>query len=191
MKGETTRDLIVEAAGQLFYRRGYQHTSFADIAGELKISPGNFYYHFETKDEILDAVIHARLASTEALLRSWEAEDDRPVERIRNFIHIPLVNWNKHMRSGCPTGTLWAELLKLEHASRKHVKGLFTLFRTWLRRQFTLLGRASDADALAMHLLLRSQGIAMLASAFGDEQFIRREVEEMCQWLESVAGSAT
>jgi len=36
-----------------------------------------------------------------------------------------------------------------------------------------------------MHLLARSQGVATLASAFHDEKFIRQEVKEMCDWLES------
>ena len=59
-----------------------------------------------------------------------------------------------------------------------------------MRRQFTLLGRATDADALAMHLLARSQGVATLANAFNDERFIRREVKQMCDWLRSCTESA-
>jgi TetR/AcrR family transcriptional regulator, transcriptional repressor for nem operon len=59
-----------------------------------------------------------------------------------------------------------------------------------LRRQFALLGRAADADALAMHLLARSQGVATLANAFNDEKFIKQEVEQMCDWLKSCAEGA-
>ncbi len=60
----TTRDRIVQAADQLFYRQGFEHTSFSDIADDVQISRGNFYYHFKTKDEILDAVINVRLVDT-------------------------------------------------------------------------------------------------------------------------------
>src|SRR5262249_39312265 len=59
----------------------------------------------------------------------------------------------------------------------------------WLRRQFSLLGHEAEADALAMHLLARSQGVATLASAFHDDKFIRQEVSAMCDWLNSYAGS--
>ena len=52
MSDKTTRDQIVEAADRLFYRQGYEHTSFADIADAVQISRGNFYYHFKSKDEI-------------------------------------------------------------------------------------------------------------------------------------------
>jgi hypothetical protein len=52
------------------------------------------------------------------------------------------------------------------------------------------LGRAQDADALAMHLLARSQGVATLVNAFHDEKFIREEVRLMCDWLESIVRGA-
>jgi len=185
-----TRDYIVEAADQLFYRQGYEHTSFADISDAVKISRGNFYYHFKSKDEILDAVIGARLAERRAMLARWEIEGKTPADRIRSFIDILIVNGDKIERYGCPIGTLCTELAKLNHASRNDANRLFTLFRTWLRRQFTLLGREADADALAMHLLARSQGVATLSNAFRDEEFVRREVALMYEWLESCAQGA-
>jgi TetR/AcrR family transcriptional repressor of nem operon len=190
MSEQTTRDHIIEAADRLFYRQGYEHTSFSDIADVVQISRGNFYYHFKTKDEILDAVIDARLADTRELLQQWEAEGKIPADRIRSFIHILIANRADIKRYGCPVGTLCSELAKLNHVSQAEANKLFTLFRTWLRQQFTLLGRKADADTLAMHLLARGQGVATLASALRDEKFIRHEVEQMCEWLELCTESA-
>jgi len=185
MRKNTTRDQIVEAADRLFYQRGYEHTSFSDIAGAVQISRGNFYYHFRTKDEILDAVIRVRWTDRHRLLARWDMESENPEARIRNFIRILINNRTEIMRYGCPIGTLSTELAKLDHPSQTEANNLFTLFREWLRRQFSLLGRAADADVLAMHLLARSQGVATLAAAFSDEQFIRQEVRQMCDWLAS------
>jgi TetR/AcrR family transcriptional regulator, transcriptional repressor for nem operon len=185
MNEKTTRDHIVEAADQLFYRQGYEHTSFSDIADVVQLSRGNFYYHFKTKDEILDAVITARLAGTQEMLARWEAEGSHPAERIRSFINILIANRADIKRYGCPVGTLCSELAKLNHAAQAEANALFTLFRTWLRKQFTLLGRKADADELAMHLLARSQGVATLANTFHDEKFIRHEVKLMYDWLDS------
>ena len=189
MSDQTTRDHIIEAADELFYRQGYEHTSFADIAGAVQISRGNFYYHFKSKDEILNAVIGVRLADTRKMLEQWEIDGNQPADRIRSFIHILVANRADIKRYGCPVGTLSTELAKLNHASQAEANGLFMLFRTWLRRQFTLLGREADSDALAMHLLARSQGVATLANAFRDEKFIKREVEQMCDWLKSCTES--
>jgi TetR/AcrR family transcriptional regulator, transcriptional repressor for nem operon len=183
MADNTTRDHIVDAADDLFYRQGYEHTSFSHIADAVRISRGNFYHHFKTKDEILRAVIAARLATTREMLAQWETDSEDPADRIRSFIHILVANQAKIMRHGCPVGTLCAELAKLEHASQTAAAELFTLFRTWLRRQFALLGREAEADALAMHLLAMSQGVAALTNAFGDPEFVAREVEQMSDWL--------
>lgn len=190
MSDKTTREQIVEAADRLFYRQGFEHTSFTDIAGVVRISRGNFYFHFKSKDEILDAVIDLRLADTRKLLAQWEADGKHPADRIRSFINILIANKVDIKRYGCPVGTLRAELAKLNHGAQADASKLFTLFRTWLRTQFELLGRKRDADALAMHLLARSQGVATLANAFHDEKFIRLEVELMHDWLKSYAVGA-
>jgi TetR/AcrR family transcriptional repressor of nem operon len=190
MSAPSTRDQIVQAADRLFYQNGYEHTSFADIADVVKISRGNFYYHFKTKDEILDAVIDARLNGTRAMLDQWTIAAESPKERIRSFINILIANRADIKRYGCPVGTLCTELAKLGHPAQAGANELFTLFRTWLCRQFVLLGRERDADALAMHLLARSQGVATLASAFRDETFIRQEVQEMNDWLDACTAAA-
>ncbi|WP_458383171.1 TetR/AcrR family transcriptional regulator [Rhizobium anhuiense] len=191
MSNKTTRDEIIEAADDLFYRQGYEHTSFADIADVVKISRGNFYHHFKSKDEILDAVIDKRLADRQAMLQRWEIEGKTAEDRIRSFIDILIVNGDKIKRYGCPIGTLTSELAKLNHAAQGDANRLFVLFRTWLRRQFVAFGRESDADMLAMHLLARSQGVATLSNAFQDEQFVRQEVEQMYGWLRSCAAGTT
>lgn len=185
IQDKTTREQIVEAADGLFYHQGYGHTSFADIANAVQISRGNFYHHFKTKDEILEAVVQARLADTRAMLQQWEEQSPQPVERIRSFIQMMANNRADIRRYGCPVGTLCTELAKLQHPSKAEATGLFTLFRQWLRKQFALLGRQEDADALAMHLLARSQGVATLANAFNSEAFIRQEVAQMEAWLQS------
>lgn len=190
MSATTTREQIIEAADRLFYRQGYEHTSFAHIADAVQISRGNFYHHFKAKDEILDAVIAQRLASTEQMLDGWERAGEHPRERIRSFIHLLIANRAPIQRYGCPVGTLCTELAKLNHGSRAEANRLLSLFRAWLRRQFSLLGREADADALALHVLAWSQGVATLANAFHDEKFIREEVRGMDEWLASCAESA-
>ena len=187
MAKKLTRDRIVDKADQLFYEQGFEHTSFAQIAEALGISRGNFYYHFKTKDEILDAVISHRLVHTNSMLDNWELDGDTPTDRIRSFINILVMNRAKIKRYGCPVGTLCTELAKLDHPARSRANELFTLFRTWLRRQFEQLGRSDDADELAIHLLAFSQGVAILSSAFQDEKFIHSEVSRLDDWLASFA----
>lgn len=187
----TTRDRIVSEADRLIYERGYAHTSFTDIADAVGISRGNFYYHFRSKDEILGAILEARMASTQAMLRRWESESADPADRIRSFIRIVAANHARIVRHGCPAGTLCSELAKLGHPLQPHASGILALFRAWLRQQFAPLVGSDGADPLAMHVLAFSQGVAVLSHAFGDQAFARHEVERMDAWLDRiVAGTA-
>lgn len=184
MSPQTTSDRIAEAADDLFYQRGFAATSFADIAARVGISRGNFYHHFKTKDDILEAVIQRRLMATRKMLAEWQAEGDCPQARILCFIRILIANQAKITLYGCPVGTLTAELSKLDHNAQAQAAAVFSLFRNWLCEQFQLLGCGGRSDALAMHLLGRSQGVAALAQAFGDTDFIASEVDQMQVWLQ-------
>jgi TetR/AcrR family transcriptional repressor of nem operon len=179
----STRDLIVEKADILFYEGGFEATSFADVAKKVGISRGNFYHHFKSKDDILDAVIERRMASTRAMLDAWQAEGDGPRERILSFVHMLIANRAKIMAFGCPVGTLCAELAKLDHAAQTRSAEIFGLFRDWLTDQFHALGAGDRAQALALHLLSWSQGVASIATAFRDESWIRSEVTGIEDWL--------
>ncbi|MCK1462960.1 TetR/AcrR family transcriptional regulator [Bradyrhizobium sp. 2] len=190
MKQKSTRQNIIEAADGLFYRKGFEHTSFSDIADAVSISRGNFYFYFKTKDDLLGAVIDRRIAETGRMLERWEAEGQGPSARIRSFIDMLIANRADIKRYGCPVGTLCSELAKLDHAAQPEATQLFTLFREWLRRQFEVLGHAAQADTLAMHLLGRSQGVTTLAHAFHDERFVRNEVEAMSAWLTDLKTAA-
>ncbi|MDH5232786.1 MAG: TetR/AcrR family transcriptional regulator [Gammaproteobacteria bacterium] len=186
MNGKTTREQIIEAADRLFYQQGFEHTSFADISQAVNISRGNFYYHFKSKDEILDAVIKLRFLRTQTLLNTWEKHNQHPLERIRSFVNILIMNQNKIISYGCPVGTLCSELNKLNHSAEADANKLFDLFRQWLGQQFILLGHVDTADELALHVLAFSQGVATLANAFSDEIFVQREVNNMGKWLDSL-----
>lgn len=178
-----TRELIIEKADSLFYEGGYEATSFAEIAAAVGISRGNFYHHFKTKDNILDAVITRRMERTNALLDGWQADGADPRERILSFIRMLIANRAKIMAFGCPVGTLSSELAKLNHVAQRRAAQIFGLFRDWLANQFRSLGADESAEALSLHLLSWSQGVAVMATAFRDESFIRREVARIELWL--------
>ncbi len=119
MKLSKTKLKISEAANELFYQQGFEHTSFSQIATKVGISRGNFYYHYKTKDEILTAVITLRLETIRSLIESWEQEHRTPEARIRAFIRSSLPNKESTKIFGCPMGSLCSELNKLVHPAKQ------------------------------------------------------------------------
>jgi AcrR family transcriptional regulator len=60
----STRDLILDVALVLLNERGESIVTSVDLAHEMNISPGNLYYHFKGKEEVVDelyAQFHARV----------------------------------------------------------------------------------------------------------------------------------
>ena len=59
---EKTRARILASALSLFAKTGYVHTTFNDIAARLKMTKGAVYWHFESKQALLMALIDEMLA---------------------------------------------------------------------------------------------------------------------------------
>ena len=63
---EERKNEILDAAEVLFARKGFEETSTGDILEMVGIARGTLYYHFRSKEEILDSDIEALIAERQA-----------------------------------------------------------------------------------------------------------------------------
>jgi AcrR family transcriptional regulator len=82
-----TKERILATALDLFNRFGERGVTTSAIAEEMRISPGNLYYHFKSKEQIVEALFAAFRQEIE---RTLAAPESRPsdTEDIWLFLHL-------------------------------------------------------------------------------------------------------
>ncbi|HET6439474.1 MAG TPA: TetR/AcrR family transcriptional regulator [Anaeromyxobacter sp.] len=65
---EARRGELLEAAGRLFVREGFASVSVSRIVREVGVAQGTFYYYFESKEAVLDALLAAHVQEAAARL---------------------------------------------------------------------------------------------------------------------------
>lgn len=80
---------IEDAAIELFYERGFKTTTMRDIAVACGLTPGAFYNHYASKDELLYTIlkrVHEQLQ--EDILSGLEAAERDPRSQVRAYVYV-------------------------------------------------------------------------------------------------------
>lgn len=94
---EERKNEILDVAERLFSTKGFDNTSTGDILAEVGIARGTLYYHFQSKEEILDAVIERMIGQKLAVARELAKRRDLSVwQRLALMIRALQVSeeWN-------------------------------------------------------------------------------------------------
>jgi TetR/AcrR family transcriptional regulator len=84
------RSTILRAAAGVFRRRGFAQTGMREIATAADLSPGNLYYYFKSKHELLYFCQDHSLGRMMETARALRAERLTPGERLRRVIRAHL-----------------------------------------------------------------------------------------------------
>lgn len=89
-KRERTRALLVDTALRSFRERGYDDTTIRLIASEAQVSTGNAYYHFPTKNHLVQELYLQVQGEHRAASADGLAASDDLVERLRVVYHAGI-----------------------------------------------------------------------------------------------------
>jgi AcrR family transcriptional regulator len=81
-----TRERILVVAERLFRQIGYQKTTVADIAKELRMSPANVYRFFDSKKSINEGVARGLMGEVEIEAQAIANRPGPAAERLRELI---------------------------------------------------------------------------------------------------------
>jgi AcrR family transcriptional regulator len=179
----------VASAAELLHRGGADGPTLAEIAQAADVPPGNVYYYFKTRDDLVRAVIAARGDEVRALLASL---DSRSTPRLR--LKAMARSWTDMadlvVAFGCPIGSLAADLSRRDDGVGAEAAAVFELMIDWAAGQFRAMGRR-DARDLAVTLLAGIQGAAVLSNALQDPKLLTRETRRLERWIDELDQAAT
>jgi AcrR family transcriptional regulator len=142
-----TAERILEATLELFNRFGEPNVSTTLISNELGISPGNLYYHYPAKDELVNALFTRYKAAMLELLVS--APEVRHLEDAWFFIHHLLERVWAHRFIYRDLNDLLSRNRRLESEMKEVLQHKDTSFQVLLSRLcHEGLLQMTDADRL-------------------------------------------
>ena len=80
------RDLILEAAIELFHQRGYPATGVDDIGKAVDVSGPAIYRHFSSKEEILLEAMRLAADEVQAAIQAVEATAAEPRQLLEGYV---------------------------------------------------------------------------------------------------------
>lgn len=88
--GSKTKDRIIQAAIDLFNEYGTGAVSTNRIASEIGISPGNLYYHYQNKEDIIRAILQVMIADWDRVWLSSKEDYMPSLGDLEDIIRLNL-----------------------------------------------------------------------------------------------------
>jgi TetR/AcrR family transcriptional repressor of nem operon len=185
---QPAREALAEAALELFYRQGVASTTLADIAGAAGVPTGNVYYHFRTKEALVEAVIDKRIEELERSLVKADVHEE-PLARLQAISHSYQSRVEAEADTviayGCPYASLLDDLSRLGSKHAPKAENFIRLYVDYARKQFEAVGKGAEAEDLALEFISRIQGAYVLGRSFASSDMLVRQLERLKVWLEA------
>jgi TetR/AcrR family transcriptional repressor of nem operon len=168
---------------KLFWEKGYESTSVADVLREARANSGSLYHFFPGKQDLLIAVLEMYRDGIGAMLLepAWKGVDD-PVERVFAL----LARYRHSIVStdcvyGCPIGSLALEIHEPDPPVRALMMANFDAWVGAIRQCLDAapLPRSVDRQALAEFVLTTMEGAVMQARTYRDVGYFDRSVAQL------------
>ncbi|EAV43184.1 transcriptional regulator, TetR family protein [Stappia aggregata IAM 12614] len=156
---ETARERILTAANKLFYAEGIRAVSLDTIAEKAGITKKTVYYHFKSKDDLIEAYLASRDQPNLNQFRKWfgEAEGELP-DKVQAIFRQIAVSARHPKWKGCGFLRTAAELANMPgHPAMKVGAGHKKKFEAWMAEEFEVAGIDCAPD-LARHIVLLLDG---------------------------------
>lgn len=129
-----TRAKVVGAARALFEEKGYEQATIRDIARRAQVAPGSVFTTFESKAELLQAIIFTRYDELFAITREAVALPGAASERLHAFAKAAYAGEMREVRLLAENiGASWTWTPEADAENRVRLAPLFQIIITVLK----------------------------------------------------------
>jgi AcrR family transcriptional regulator len=185
MAAGSPREKIINAALELFWLKGYNSTSIADLLSRTQLNSGSLYHVFPSKQDVLIGVLETLRDNIGPMLLdpAWAGIED-PIEKIFALLaRYRTAILESDCTYGCPIGSLALELHEPDPQVRALLAANFNAWTAAIQRCLDDAGRrlprALDRAALAQFVLTAMEGGVMQARTHRDVAYFDRAVEQL------------
>ena len=154
-KTARVREGIIQACAEVFAESGYRATTMKEIAERAGLSEGGLAHHFESKAELLGAVLEHR---------EREAGDRfRDAEGLSSLLAMVEVVKEDSAKPGIVElhSTLSAEAISTEHPAHEHYRMRYRMVRRYAERAFEVLQHEGELDSVQTPFELAASYLAL------------------------------
>jgi TetR/AcrR family transcriptional repressor of lmrAB and yxaGH operons len=166
---------MVQAAFELFRKRGYHATAFSDVVRESGAPRGSIYFHFPGgKHELVRETIALAGDEIEEMVEEAAGRADDPGSLVRALGDIVAKRLEESdYQSGCSIATMVLELAPQDEELSAEFEAVFARWRAALVGQFEQMGVALERAAVLAELVMSAiEGALVLSrAARGPEPF--------------------
>jgi AcrR family transcriptional regulator len=169
---QATRRRILDAAYELFYRKGFGRVGIDDIAASAGITKRTLYYHFQSKDDLLASVLELHSELALARLRKYEDRYQGSAGEILDVLFTELSRWSaKPSWTGAGFTRLAMELADLPgHPARAIAHRHKSAMEAWWAGLLERAGVSSPVER-AREVVLLLEGAMALIIIHGDRSY--------------------
>jgi AcrR family transcriptional regulator len=169
---ERTRRRILDCAYELFYRKGFSRVGVDEIAAFAGVTKRTLYYHFDSKDELLTAVLDLHHELAMARIQKYQDRYSDDADDILTLLFAELAKWSKKPGwTGAGFTRLVMELADLPgHPARVVARRHKAALEAWYAELFTK-ARVSLPVERAREVALLVEGATALILIHGDRSY--------------------
>ena len=175
---QRTHQRVLDAAYVLFRRKGYTRVSMDEIAAAATVTKRTLYYHFESKDQLLAAVLEAQHHLALAAFRTFGDKLSGSPEDIIDTLFRDLAVWSDRPRwAGSGFTRLVIELADLPgHPARTIARRHKAMLEAHLAELFARANVDSPRER-AREVWLLSEGAISLILVHRDRSYAAAAAE--------------